>query len=262
MLFPLARSHRYYFKGATATASQFIDVRTLDSLAPKIQLATAHAAVSRQGATLGETSSAYGGGAPRLSDSFASTFGWVDKLGMASRLGLARVVRQQLCCGSSYDLLQQRGHTPTPDYWATLLWKRLMGGKVLAVQGDEQAGRELRAYAHCAAASAASSSSGGGGVAVALVNLRHVATPVDLRVLGGMHVDAAALRREVYVLTTVEGGFTGHRAALNGRELKLEAGALPQLEPKVEEGGALLLPALSVGFVVLPGAEAAACGNS
>ena len=260
MLFPLARSHRYYFKGATATASQFIDVRTLDSLAPKIQLATAHAAVSRQGATLGETSSAYGGGAPHLSDSFASTFGWVDKLGMASRLGLARVVRQQLCCGSSYDLLQQRGHTPTPDYWATLLWKRLMGGKVLAVQGDEQAGRELRAYAHCAAASAASSSSGGGGVAVALVNLRHVATPVDLRVLGGM--DAAALRREVYVLTTIEGSFTGRRAALNGRELKLEAGALPPLEPKVEEGGALLLPALSVGFVVLPGAEAAACGNS
>ena len=50
-------------------------------------------------------------------------------------------------------------------------------------------------------------------------------------------------------------------AALNGRELKLEAGALPPLEPEVEEGGALLLPALSVGFVVLPGAEAAACGS-
>ena len=36
----------------------------------------------------------------------------------------------QLCCGSAYDLLQDRGHVATPDYWASLLWKRLMGGKV------------------------------------------------------------------------------------------------------------------------------------
>eukprot|EP01052_Picozoa_sp_SAG31_P039034 SAG31_NODE_5328_length_2605_cov_2.959346_2_plen_113_part_00 len=90
----------------------------LDSLQPKIQLALAQATVARVGASLGETSSAYDGGTPHLSDSFASTYSWVDKLGMSSRLGLRRVFRQQLCCGG-YALLGDGGRRPTPDYWAT-----------------------------------------------------------------------------------------------------------------------------------------------
>jgi hypothetical protein len=261
--------HQYYFKGPTGHAAQFIDVATLDTLSPKIKTAMAHAAVARHGAVqLGETSSAYDGGTPNVSDSFASTFSWVDKLGLSARLGLSRVVRQQLCCGSAYDLLQQRGHLPTPDYWATLLWKRLMGGRVLAVQGDEEPGRELRAYAHCAVLPSNTThqpSTAPGAVAVALINLRRDPTPVDLRVLEGtasaQHAAAPQQRREVYILTTVEGSFTGHRAALNGRELKLDAGGvLPALEPNVEAGGPpLVMPPLSVAFVVLPGATATAC---
>ena len=71
--------HQYYFKGPTADRSgaQFINVDILNSLSPKIAIAVSQSAVSKQGAALGETSSAYDGGAPGLSDSFASTFGWV-----------------------------------------------------------------------------------------------------------------------------------------------------------------------------------------
>jgi heparanase 1 len=244
--------HQYYFKGPTADpdGGQFVNVTVLDSLRPKILLAVAAATprTSRSGrASLGETSSAYGGGTPALSDSFASTFGWVDKLGLAARLGLARVVRQQLCCGGNpYDLLQQRGHAPTPDYWATLLWKRLMGGRVLGVAGDDRPGRALRAYAHCAAG-------GGGGVALAVVNVARAAASLDLRV-------GAGGRREVYRLGTVEGVFTGRRATLNGRELRLTGARLPPLPPAMEAaGGPLAMPALSVAFVVLPDAYAPAC---
>lgn len=109
--------HQYYFKGPTADRSgdQFISVPILDSLRPKIMTAMAKAHVATQGAALGETSSAYDSGAPGLSDSFASTFGWIDKLGMASRLGLKRVFRQQLCCGDPYDVLGERGHHPRPE---------------------------------------------------------------------------------------------------------------------------------------------------
>jgi hypothetical protein len=157
------------------------------------------------------------------------------------------VVRQQLCCGGNpYDLLQQRGHAPTPDYWATLLWKRLMGGRVLGVAGDDRSGRALRAYAHCAAAS-------GGGVALAVVNVARAAASLDLRV-------GAGGRREVYRLGTVEGVFTGRRATLNGRELRLTGARLPPLPPAAEAaGGPLAMPALSVAFVVLPDAHAPAC---
>lgn len=137
---------RYYFKGPTGVPSQFVDVATLDTLQAKVRTALSHAVVSSHGIQLGETSSAFDGGTPNVSDSFASTFGWVDKLGLSSRLGLSRVVRQQLCCGAAYDLLQARGHRPTPDYWATLLWKRLMGTRVLAVRGDDQPGRSLRTH--------------------------------------------------------------------------------------------------------------------
>jgi len=59
-----------------------------------------------------------------------------------------QVVVRQTLSGMNYGLIDDATLTPRPDYWASLLWKRLMGTQVhaTAVAGDNA--RRLRAYAH------------------------------------------------------------------------------------------------------------------
>jgi heparanase 1 len=249
--------HQYYFKGPGADAAPFVSARTLDSLAPLIRIATAEArhipfahngVMGPGGASLGETASAYDGGTPRISDGFASTFGWVDKLGMAARLGLRRVFRQALC-GGAYGLLQldetTRAIVHTPDFWATLLWKKLMGGTVLqvAMSGAVAADHRLRAYAHCSAAVV-------GHVSVAVVNL--VNTTVDVRLTAGVIGGGATPHSvDVYVLTTTEGTYTGHTLLINGNIVGVSSnGTIPDLGAlaRTVTGGTVSMPPLSVAF--------------
>jgi heparanase 1 len=68
--------------------------------------------------TAGETGSAYGGGAPGLSDRYVAGFLWLDKLGMAARLGVDVVVRQSLS-GGNYALLDPEME-PLPVSWSAL----------------------------------------------------------------------------------------------------------------------------------------------
>ena len=164
-------------------------------------------------------------------------------------------MHQQLCCdGDGYNLLQNHGHTPTAGYWATLLWKRLMGGQVLGVEGDLAEGRTLRAYAHCA--------NNGTGIALALVNVAREATSIQLKFVGEEKTTQTH-RLESYHLWTVEGTFTGHRTTLNGRELLLDGSSLPALEPVVELESNLrvVMPALGVAFVVLPDLPTGYCAS-
>jgi heparanase 1 len=196
-----------------------------------------------------------------------STFSWVDKLGMASRLGLKRVMRQELCC-DGYAVLGDGGRTAFPDYWATVLWKRLMGKRVLAITGDDAPGRTVRTYAHCLARVPARDAANGG-IALAVINMQNTSVHVDIstdrsRVKGqttSAQQQQQQPRREIYRLGTVEGVFTGHRATLNGVELLVGAGGmLPTLTPTIEAAeGPLKLEALSVSFVVLPDADAKGC---
>lgn len=60
----------------------------------------------------GETSTAYGGGAPDYSNRFVSTFMWLDKLGLAAKNGLDLVVRQSFFKG--YYALLYDDYDPAP----------------------------------------------------------------------------------------------------------------------------------------------------
>jgi hypothetical protein len=200
---------------------------------------------------LGETGNAQCGGQSGLSDTFAAGFWWLDELARVARRGEPVVVRQTLS-GSDYGLLDDGTLTPRPDYWTSLLWRKLVGTQVL----DASSGGDplLRIYAHCTRAGAAGAASGS--VTMVVVNLdRSTGVELALDALAGDQADVYELSAEDAASISV---------ALNGTMLVAGAdGSLPSLDPApvVRHSGALRVtfaPA-TYGFVVLPGANAPAC---
>src|SRR5579884_1543750 len=110
----------------------------------------------------------------------------MDALGLAATHGQRVVVRQTLA-GSNYGLVDDDTEAPNPDFWASLLWKRCMGGTVFGVRrvGEDPF---VRTYAH-------STPARDGGVSLLVVNL-HPARAARVRI-----EDPAADRAELYVAT-------------------------------------------------------------
>jgi heparanase len=91
-----------------------------------------------------ETADAACGGNPWAA-TFLDSFRYLDQLGRLARRGVAVIFHNTLA-SSEYGLIDQKTFEPRPNYWAALLWRRLMGTTVLdAAQSD--AGLHL--YAHC-----------------------------------------------------------------------------------------------------------------
>ncbi|XP_055955925.1 heparanase-like, partial [Patella vulgata] len=82
---------------------------------------------------LGETSSCYDGGAVNISDRYAAGFMWLDKMGLSALHGLQTILRQSFYgVYVRYSLLDVNLN-PNPDYWLTVLYKRLVGSPVFNV---------------------------------------------------------------------------------------------------------------------------------
>lgn len=198
---------------------------------------------------LGETGGAQCGGEPGITDRFASSLWWLDQLGNAARHGQKVVVRQTLT-GSHYGLLDEDTLDPRPDYWSSLLWKRLMGERVLETRAE--GGGRVRAYAHCTAGVQGQPE---GSVSVLLLNTDvHRARSIELPAWAGQ-------RALVYRVTAPE--LYGKRAVLNGKPLQMAGNAVPSLDGEqvslASSHRKLALPPASFTFAVLPDAGAAAC---
>ncbi|KAL1511331.1 hypothetical protein AB1Y20_006136 [Prymnesium parvum] len=139
-----------------------------------------------------ELGGAYNSGRPGVTDSFVSSFWFLDALGTLSRYGTQVVCRQTLL-GGNYGLLALGGHNasgddsgPPPrrvnvDYYSLLLWRRLMGPIVLQPRVDGlssrsenaerggNAARLVRLYAACTAPSAGFAA---GAVSLLALNLK------------------------------------------------------------------------------------------
>jgi heparanase 1 len=133
---------------------------------------------------LGEVGNAQYGGEPGVSDVFVGSLWWLDQLGLMAVHGHDVVVRQTLA-GSDYGMIDDATLEPRPDYWSSVLWKRLMGRRVYAaeIQDDgaqddgahEDGDGKLRVYAHSgpAAADGDDGDGGDGSVTVLVINLDH-----------------------------------------------------------------------------------------
>lgn len=93
-----------------------------------------------------ETSTAYGGGAPELSDRFVAGFLWLDKLGYSASAGLNVVTRQSLF-GGNYAMISPN-LMPNPDWWVSVFYKQFVSEKVLKLVTPNNFGY-VRLYAHC-----------------------------------------------------------------------------------------------------------------
>jgi len=185
---------------------------------------------------LGETGNAQCGGSYGVSDRWAGTFWWMDQLGLLARRGQKVVIRQTLS-GSDYGLMDDTTLTPRPDYWASLLWKQLMGTTVLDATSADAS---LRTWAHCS----------DGGVTVLAINLSADAS-VDVTL-----PDLAASGWQTWTLEA--DGLESSTVRLNGTTLETAAdGTPPDLEGAATDW--LILPPRSIGFARIPGAVAA-CG--
>ncbi|HUO74534.1 MAG TPA: hypothetical protein VMU39_27435 [Solirubrobacteraceae bacterium] len=188
-----------------------------------------------------EAGSASCGGQQGYSNRFEATFWYLNALGALAQRGLQVLIRQTLS-GSDYGLIDDATLTPNPDYWAALLWHRLMGTAILR-PAVRSAPARLRIYAACARA--------GGGTTLLALNL-------DPHAGHTFTIGDGARSLDVYRVTAP--ALLGRQALLNGHSLRTaSSGAPPALTPLRITGSAVSLPPASYAFIVEPGAGPAAC---
>ncbi|MEC9281384.1 MAG: hypothetical protein VX642_01630 [Bdellovibrionota bacterium] len=94
---------------------------------------------------LGETGSAQCGGKAGVSDTYLSSLWWLNQLGLGALYSTEKQIRQSFV-GADYALLNFKNLQPNPDYFASLIWKRLMGRRFFKISGED---KEVLSYAHC-----------------------------------------------------------------------------------------------------------------
>uniref|UniRef100_A0A3P9DAS1 Heparanase n=1 Tax=Maylandia zebra TaxID=106582 RepID=A0A3P9DAS1_9CICH len=238
--------HHYYVNGRDTSVKDFLDPEVLDSLALKtneVMKVTLSGVSGKVGLLL--LRCLHAGNLCR----------WLDKLGLGAALGLDIVMRQVLIGSGSYHLVDDN-LDPLPDYWLSVLYKRLVGLEVLKIQVLSEFGRSkrVRMYLHCT--NRKSYRRG----AVTLMSMNLGKTPARISVpavFSNSTVEAFVLESE----QPGEEGLYSRSVKLNGEVLMMvDDKTLPELKGKLLlPARHLQLPAYSLAFFVLPDAQAPAC---
>ncbi|XP_054109162.2 heparanase isoform X2 [Callithrix jacchus] len=271
--------HHYYLNGRTATKEDFLNPEVLDIFISSVQKVFQVVESTRPGKKvwLGETSSAYGGGAPLLSDTFAAGFMWLDKLGLSARMGIEVVMRQVFFGAGNYHLVDEN-FDPLPDYWLSLLFKKLVGTKVLMASVKGPTRGNLRVYLHCTNINNPRYKEGD--LTLYAINLHNVTKylrlphpffnkKVDKYLLRPLGPDGLLSKISLSCpgwSTVARSQLTAtslppRSVQLNGQTLKMvdDQTLPPLMEKTLRPGSSLGLPAFSYSFFVIRNAKVAAC---
>ncbi len=172
-----------------------------------------------------ETAEAAAGGDP-FSATYLDCFRYLYQLGSLAKKDI-KVIMHNTLAASEYSLIDQDTHLPKPDYWAALLWSKLMGTDVYDA-GDAKPGVYL--FAHNLKGKP-------GGIALLVININTDSVSINIP------SDA-----EQYTLTSKE--LQGKTVMLNGKELQLDASdELPEMKGSSTKRGDVVLPATSISFI-------------
>ncbi|HEX4285405.1 MAG TPA: hypothetical protein VHZ28_09930 [Terracidiphilus sp.] len=186
---------------------------------------------------LTETGEAACGGDPWAS-TFADSFRYLYQLATLARHGVQTVMQNTLNA-SDYALIDESTLQPRPNYWAALLWRRLMGTTVL--DAGESMKPDVYIYAHCLRGKP-------GGVALLTIN-------ADKAQAHNLTVPEKSTR-----FTLASNDLLSSSVELNGANLALTStGDLPPLDGAEQASGQVSLAAASITFLAIPGAHNPAC---
>ncbi len=189
---------------------------------------------------LTETGGASCGGNP-WNAAFLDSFRYLDQLGRLAKRGV-QVVAHNTLSASDYALIDQDTLAPRPNYWAAVLWRKLMDSTVL--DAGSSGSENVHVYAHCLRGTS-------GGVAVLAINVDASAA----------HEIGIPVKAERYTLTATNA--MDARVDLNGSELKLtSSGDVPAITGAQAASGVHRLPSESISFFAVPQANNAACNVS
>ncbi|XP_074089281.1 inactive heparanase-2 [Macrotis lagotis] len=254
----------YYIDSRVVKVMDFLKTRLLDTLSDQIRKIQKVVNTYTPGKKIWlegvVTTSA--GGTNNLSDSYAAGFLWLNTLGMLANQGIDVVIRHSFF-DHGYNHLVDQNFNPLPDYWLSLLYKRLIGPKVLAVhvaglQRKPRPGRvirdKLRIYAHCT--SHHNHNYVRGSITLYIINLHRSRKKIKL---------AGTLRDKIvhqYLLQPYgQDGLQSKSVQLNGQPLMMvDDGTLPDLKPRpLRAGRTLVIPPVTMGFYVVKNVNALAC---
>jgi len=177
-------------------------------------------------------------GGDRWASTFLDTFRYLNQLGLLAKLGV-QVHMHNTLAASDYGLLDEKTYEPRPNYWAALLWHRLMGNTVLDAGASPSP--NLYLYTQCMR-------NHPGGVTLLAINADRTA---DSSL-------AVPIPSERYTLTAK--ALSDKQVQLNGADLKLGAGdALPELQGLATKPGQVTFAPASVTFLAMPRADNASC---
>jgi heparanase len=184
-----------------------------------------------------ETADAACGGNPWAS-TFLDTFRYLVQHASLAQRGV-KVIMHNTLASSDYGMLDESTFTPRPNFWAALLWRRLMGATVLDPQTSPAP--NVYVYAHCL-------QNHPEGVALLVVNANQ---------RSGYEI-TLSVGSQRYMLTAKQHQDT--TVQLNGKTLGLNGnGDLPQLTGEPTRAGRVGFAPASITFLAIPNANNSSC---